>query len=145
MSITHNNPKKLLVTTISTIHLPLVSILLFPCPFLVITFSLNHNALLLSIALKLVSKSIDFSRADITNILLLDIIAILTSLPPGITPSCPAFFCAHKILPFLSSPFLSFPPFLNSPCANIRQTNLSRLLTWHDQRGERAGFAREQE
>ena len=34
-----DNPKKLLITTISAIYLPLVRILLFPCPFFLIASS----------------------------------------------------------------------------------------------------------
>ena len=41
---TRDNPKKLLVTTISAIYLPLVSIPLFPRAFLFITFSWTHNS-----------------------------------------------------------------------------------------------------
>ena len=36
---THDNPKKLLVTTISAIYLPPVSIILFPSPFFLTAFS----------------------------------------------------------------------------------------------------------
>ena len=36
---THDNQKKLLVTTISAIYLPPVSILLFPSPFFLTAFS----------------------------------------------------------------------------------------------------------
>ena len=42
---THNNPKKLLVTTISAIYLPLVSILLFPSPFFLTAFFIKSQFL----------------------------------------------------------------------------------------------------
>ena len=43
---TPDNPKKLRITTISTIYLPPGSILLFPCPFFFIAFAQTHNFLM---------------------------------------------------------------------------------------------------